>query len=155
LEADMTITVDFDVYVRSSSSFPYILPDPTTKSDHRATIGLQKGPNAYVAAVFAGDGTWQYFDGDKFVDSKVHIAYDVWNHVQMAIDTSSGRYKVVVQPIGELPTFLGAATWGSKARKKDKVYLCIRPSQSEMGFSCYDNVLIACGQNKNKKQLKM
>ncbi len=142
---DMTVTVDFDIYIRSNSDFPYMIPNPTTKSDHRTTIGLQKDPNMLVSAVFAGDGTWQYYDGDKFVDSKIRIAYDVWNHVQMAIDTSSGLYKVVVQPIGELPTLLGTAQWGGNANKKDNVYMSISPSKSENGFSCYDNVSIAYG----------
>ncbi|MHB9071411.1 MAG: family 10 glycosylhydrolase [Sedimentisphaerales bacterium] len=148
LDADTAIMVDFDVYIRSNSSFPYLIPDPTTTSDHRTTIGLQKDSNTPVAAVFASDGTWQYYDGDKFVDSKIRIAYDVWNHVQMAIDASTGLYKIVVQPIGELPTPLGTAKCGGNTNKKDKIYLSISPSKSEKGFSCYDNVFIAYGQNK-------
>lgn len=148
LDADTIITVDFDVYIRSNSSFPFLIPDLTTTSDHRTTIALQKDTNTPVAAVFAGDGVWHYYDGDTFVDSKVRIAYDVWNHVQLAIDGSSGLSKVVVQPIGELPTLLGIGKVGEVANKKDKVYLSISPSKSKNGFSCYDNVVIACGQNQ-------
>jgi hypothetical protein len=142
------ITLDFDIFVRSDDSFPYILPNPATKSDHRTTVSLETEPDRPLAAITAGNGTWQYYDGDKYVDSKIHIAYDVWNHVQMAIDTSNGLYKVVVQPIGELPTPLGTAKWGKNGHKKDKVYLRVSPSKSEKGFSCYDNISIAYGQNK-------
>ncbi len=142
LDSDTVITVDFDIYIRSDKSFPYIIPDPTTTSDHTAIIGLQRGINDYVAAVFAGEGTWRYYDGKEFIDSKIRIAYDVWNHVQLAIDTSGGFCSVVVQPLGELPTFLG--TTKLDIIEKDKVYLCISPSKSEKGFSCYDNMVVAC-----------
>ena len=145
LDTGMTITVDCDVYVRSNSSFPNLIPNPTTKSDHRATISLEKGPAQYAAAISAGDGTWRYYEEGKFVDSGVPIAYDVWNHVQMALDTSSDTYKIVVQPLGELPVPVGKAKCGSAAGK-DKVYLRISPSKAVKGFSCYDNIEIRYGE---------
>ena len=141
LGADPIVTVDLDVFIRSSSTFPYMIPDPLTKSPHRTTVGLESaltgGP---VATLRAGDGTWECWDGEEYSDSGVRIAYDVWNHLQLAVDSSTGTYQVVAQPVGELPTLVGGGRLGQGA--EGDVVFAIRPSDSDGHVTCYDNLLI-------------
>ena len=145
LDGKGVLTVDLDLFVRSDSSFPYIVPDPTTKSKHRTGVGLEeKGVGKTVVGAYAGDGTWNYWDADHYQDSGVKIAYDVWNHVQMALDEASGTYQVVVQPVGEMPTLVTSrARAGGKAAIGREAEFVIRPSATPGHSSLYDNVLVA------------
>ena len=148
LDADNIVTLDFDIFIRSNKDYPYIIPDPTTRSNHRTAICLEKASDSKVIGIYAGDGTWQYWNGDKYVDSGIGIAYDVWNHVQLALDTSAGSYSIVVQPVGEMPTFAAKGNWAKDTKVGDEVYLRISPSNTAEHISCYDNIAIAYGQKK-------
>ena len=87
---------------------------------------------------------WDYWDADHYQDSGVKIAYDVWNHVQMALDEASGTYQVVVQPVGEMPTLVTSrARAGGKAAIGREAEFVIRPSATPGHSSLYDNVLVA------------
>jgi hypothetical protein len=147
LREDSTITVDCDVFLRSSEPFPFMIPNPLARSEHRTALSLTTHPSgAVVASVRAGDGVWRYWAGDRCVDSGVRIAYDVWSHIQMALDTRTGSCKIVVQPVGELPTPLGAGHWGEGVGVGDALRFSIAPSGPAGQFSCYDNIVIARGQ---------
>ncbi len=140
------ITVDLDVYVRSDKDYPYLMPDPTTTSNHRAMMGLRrKGTTDYAAAVLASQGTWWFWDGSRFTDSKVRVAYDVWNHIQIAIDAPTGAYGIVVQPVGEMPTLLGTAKLGEAIVINTDLEFFIETSETEHHLSLYDNVLVTAG----------
>ncbi|NUQ65195.1 MAG: hypothetical protein HUU20_22240, partial [Pirellulales bacterium] len=144
---DSILTVDCDVFIRSSQPFPFMIPNPSVRSDHRTTLSLCKQDSAEaVAALQAGDGTWRYQDGDRHVDSRVPIAYDVWNHVQMALDMRTGVCAFVVQPVGELPTPLGRGHWSGGRRAGEAVRFSIAPSGTPGHISCYDNVVITCAR---------
>jgi len=144
LNESKIVTADLDLFIRSDSSFAHIIPSPLTKSKHQVTIGF-KGSSAesQVASVRAGDGTWQYWDGAKFVDSKVRIAYDVWNHLQLALDRATNSYQAVVQPVGEVPILIGKGKLGLDGGANSEVVFSLSPSASQDHLSCYDNLVIA------------
>lgn len=137
------ITVDLDLFIRSAKDFPYIIPDPTTRSPHSATIGLvgaaDDRPFAQLRAI---DGTWRIWDGEGFADTQMIINYDVWNHLQLSVDTAAKRYRLIVQPLGEVPTVIGQGTCGTDVQAGEKLRFVIEPSDTPGHISCYDNLLI-------------
>ena len=144
IREDSTITADCDVFLRSSQTFPFMIPNPLARSDHQTTLSLVHQPRgALVASVQAGEGTWRYWAGDRYVDSGVKIAYDVWSRIQMAVDTRTGACKVVVQPVGELPTAVGSGRWSEGIGVGDPFCFSISPSGAAGHISCYDNIVIA------------
>lgn len=136
------ITVDLDLFVRSDKGFPYMIPNPSTRSPHSTVIALADGKDAPVVAIDSAKGTWQLWNGDRFLDSEKVVNYDVWNHMQIAIDPAAKSYKLVVQPIGEMPTLVGQAKCGASIESNDSLKLVIKPSQTVGHISCYDNILI-------------
>lgn len=137
------ITLDLDVYIRSDKGFPYILPDPTTSSPHSVVFGLERFASGQpFAAVDSAGGTWRLWDGRQFVDSGKRVVYDVWNHLRIAIDPQSKRYRLVVQPVGELPSVIGEAAVGSFIDENEKLRLTIKPSATAGHISCYDNIMV-------------
>jgi hypothetical protein len=138
-----TVTVDFDTYIRSDEGFPYILPNPATKSPHSVVISLEgSSPDKPFAAIDTTGGTWKLWDGQKYVDTGKGINYDVWNHVQLAIDAKAKTYRLIVQPVGSLPTVIGEAACGELPKATDKLALKISPSATKGHISCYDNLLV-------------
>jgi hypothetical protein len=136
-----TLIIDLDVFIRSDQGYPNMIPNPLVKSRHQTAIGLKSPGDALPAlGVYAADGVWKYWDGDRYVDSQIKIAYDVWNHLQMALDKQTGAYQVVVQPVGELPTRLGQGR--SRATGAGDLALVLSPSNSQSHASLYDNLLI-------------
>lgn len=141
--AKSAVTVDLDLYVRSDQSFPFILPDPTTKSPHSVVVSLEGGsPDKPLAAVDTAGGTWKLWDGQKFVDTGKGIDYDVWNHLQIAINPKARTYRLIVQPVGSLPAVIGEAAYIDGTRGDQKLALKIKPSATEGHISCYDNLLV-------------
>lgn len=147
LSDKQVVVVDFDIFVRSDKNYPYILPDPTTRSKHHTEILLNcDGASSPLTAISADNGIWRYWEQGAYVDSNVPIAYDVWNHVQLALDTKSLTCKIVVQPVGEMPR-----TVAQMARQRvahadltddNKLSLSIRPSPTSGHISCYDNISV-------------
>jgi hypothetical protein len=136
-----TITVDLDMFIRSDKGFPFIIPDPTTRSPHHVLIGLE-GNEQPFAQVHAIDGTWRIWDAQKFVDTKQVINYDVWNHLQLSIDTQQKKYRLIVQPIGEVPTVIGEGACGGVVRDNEKLKFVIKPSDTADHISCFDNIRV-------------
>ncbi len=140
------ITVDLDVFIRSDKEFPYITPDPTTTSTHWSMVGLRrKGSDDCAAVALASRGTWWLWDGSRYVDTGKRVTYDVWNHLQLAIDAPTGRYKLVTQPIGEMPSLIGQATLGESIVINTDLEFFIQTSDTQGHLSLYDNVSITAG----------
>lgn len=136
------ITLDMDLFIRSDKDFPYMIPDLTTRSSHDVTIGLQSTSSQVpLAQVHTAEGTWRVWDGSGYVDSKSIINYDVWNHLQLVVDTKTNRYRVIVQPVGEMPTVVAEGACG-EAKPNDRLKLVIKPSATAGHISCYDNILV-------------
>jgi len=136
-----TLTADLDLFIRSSRPFPYMIPDPKAASTHRTAVGFISGPSAQtVAGARAADGVWECWDSERYRACNVPIAYDVWNHLQLALDTDTGRCRLVVQPVGEVPTFVGEGRLGRPAGSD--VSFAIQPSDTAGHITCYDNIAI-------------
>jgi hypothetical protein len=136
-------TLDLDLFIRSDKDFPYMMPDPTTRSPHSVVVALQgDAAGQPLVAVDTSGSTWKLWDGDKFVDTGKFVTYDVWSHLQIAIDPVAGTYQLVTQPIGELPTVIGTAKLGSSVKPADKLNVLIAPSATDGHISCYDNLVI-------------
>lgn len=142
LKVNQPVTLDFDVFIGSDADYPYLIPNFTTASSHRAKIGLMKADGSPLASVFAGAGTWQYWNGNAWTDSGITIHYDCWNHIQLALD-GNGNYKVTLQVEGQVPVPAGqgrvAATTGADTGK-------VTIDTSGGHFSCYDNLLVTSGK---------
>jgi hypothetical protein len=137
------IVLDMDLFVRSDKDFPYITPDPTTRSSHSVTIALQGTTSGAAFASFeTNGGTWRLWDGREFKDTQKLVTYDVWQHVQIAVDSAKRSYQLVVQPIGELPSFIGQAACGDSVGSDERLSLAIKPSGEPGHVSCYDNVVV-------------
>jgi hypothetical protein len=140
------ITVDLDLYVRSDKDYPYIMPDPTTTSSHWAAVGLRrKGTTDYAITALASRGTWWLWNENRFVDTGVRVAYDAWNHLQLALDAPSGTYRAVAQPVGEMPSLIGTAQLGESIVINSDLEFFIQTSDSENHLSLYDNVKVTAG----------
>lgn len=64
-------------------------------------------------------------------------------HFTGDVDVESGRYTLVVQPVGELPTRVGDATWAPPdGARGAKLMWRIAPSASTGHTSCYDNLVV-------------
>ena len=121
-----------------------MIPDPTTRSPHSFVLNLEGNvPDKPFAAVDTTSGTWRLWDGQKFVDTGKLVTYDVWNHLQLAINPREKSYVLVVQPVGELPTLIGRATCGESVKGNEPLKLKIKPSATTGHVSCYDNILVA------------
>jgi len=124
-----------------------MIPNPLTKSDHRTALTLRAASSGIpVASVHAADGFWHFWDGSRYVDTRVRIAYDVWNHVQVALNPATRSYSLVVQPVGEVPTLASKARWGDGATIGDELVFAICPSDTPNHITCYDNVRIVRGR---------
>ena len=139
------LTMDLDVFIRSDQSFPYIIPNPKTRSKHCVTLSLD-GSNSEqpLAAVDSAEGTWRLWDGHRYVDSGKLVTYDVWNHLQIAVNQRTQTYRFIAQPVGELPTVIREAKVGASVGAKEKLRLSIKPSATDGHVSCYDNILLTC-----------
>ncbi len=136
------MTLDLDLFIRSDKDFPYILPDLTTRSPHDVTIGLQSASgDAPLAQVRAIDGKWRIWDGGNYVDSKTIVHYDVWNHLQLVVDSKANRYRLIVQPVGEMPTVVAEGACGN-LKPGERLKLVIKPSATPAHISCYDNITV-------------
>jgi hypothetical protein len=141
------MTVDLDVFVRSDRPFPFIIPDPTTRSRHSFVLSLEgDAAREPLAAVNSADGRWRLWDGVRacFAESGTPVAYDVWSHLQIAVDLQAKTYRVVVQPVGELPTLIGQASVGASVGVPKKLKLSVKPSATSGHVSCYDNLRVTC-----------
>jgi hypothetical protein len=59
--------------------------------------------------------------------------------VQIAVDTRERTYRLIVQPIGEMPKVVGSGACGEAAQNQ-KLNFVIRPSKTAKHITCYDNI---------------
>lgn len=136
-----TMTLDLDLFVRSDSSYPYMIPNPSLRSVRRVTVGIERvSDGAVLAAAHTGESAWELIAGDKASPSKTGIAYDAWNHLQVAIDPTSRTYQVVVQPLGEVPILVGSGTLNEAVAPGDPLRVFIDVKNANGVESLFDNV---------------
>ncbi len=149
LTAGTRITVDLDVFVRSGERGLALLPGAAASHPHSTSIGFREASGRMVAGVSSGEGFWQVWNDGSWKPGTVPVHYDVWNHVQLAMN-EAGVGNVVVQPVGQVAAFVGngrsvGATPGAE------VTLTIDPSATLGHLSYYDNVAITSGARTQKR----
>ncbi|MFO1006957.1 MAG: hypothetical protein U0929_13435 [Planctomycetaceae bacterium] len=143
LESAKMITVDWDLFIRSDQGFPYLLPDPTTRSRHSVMMGIEGTTSGDpVAMIDSAKGMWRIWNGAAYADTDKLVQYDIWNHVQFAINPARRTYRVTVQPIGEVPTLISEGTLNPAVDVGEPLKFVIKPSATEGHISCYDNLKV-------------
>lgn len=127
LDPNYPVTADFDVYLPSGC---------------QATVSLQKSQSGPPVAAVSANSLWQYWNGTSYVTTGVSVSYDIWNHVQIALDCKAKTYKLVVQPCGSLPTLLGTYSWDSGTKPGDQVFFAISPQGVSGQIGYFDNIVV-------------
>ncbi len=143
LESSTTITIDWDLFIRSDQGFPYLIPDPTTRSTHHVVMGLEGSTAGKpLAEIDSAKGMWRIWSGEAYVDTDKLVQYDIWNHIQLAISPADRTYRFTVQPIGEVPMLIGQGTLNPAVNIREPLKLIIKPSATKDHISCYDNLKV-------------
>ena len=143
LKTGTRLLLDLDVFVRSGESSPSIMPGAATLHPHRTSSGWKGAKGRMIAGVMTGDGVWRLWNGTQWIDSKTPVHYDVWNHLQLALNESGG-YSAVVQPVGQVAAAIGRGRLVEATPGAD-LTLTIDSSATPGHVSCYDNVLVTSG----------
>jgi len=140
------VTVDLSLFVRSDKYFPFIVPDPQTRSPQRVTIALASvRGNDILAGAYVGDGRWEMLAGNERIPTTNGIAFDVWNQMQIAIDPDAGVFRIVAQPLGEVPRLVGEAPLPEDFDIRTPLHLMIKTENMGQTVSLYDNVRMVTG----------
>lgn len=144
LQAGTRITLDLDFFIRSGEPVPSIMPDTATKFPHSARIGWSDGDGNLIAGVKPENGTWHLINaGGEWIDSKLRVHYDVWNHLQLVL-SEDGSLQAAVQPVGQIAAAIGTLPPGNPPEGVTLTPV-IEPSVTPDHLSCYDNVIITSG----------
>lgn len=141
-ENSSSLTIDFDLFLRSEKSFPYILPDPTTKSPHHVRLALGPDESSPLITLDTSEGTWKLGNAGEQSDSSKRIEYDIWNHLQLAIDLKSGKARLTVQPLGALPEPAAEIPLQKFFSLPKQLQLKLLASDTPGHISCLDNFYI-------------
>ncbi len=135
LKVGTRVTLDVDLFLRSGEDLVSIMPNTATKFPHSTRISLSA-----TASIMAKEGTWHLRDGDQWRDTKHPVHYDMWNHLQLALN-EDGTYQAAAQPVGQVAAIIGTARGGAGAMD-----IVIEPSSTDGHVSCYDNVRVTSGR---------
>ncbi len=143
LKTGTRLTLDLDLFVRSGESVPSIMPNTATHHPHGVSIGWKDGSGRMIAGAMTGNGVWRLWDGSRWIDEATPVHYDVWNHLQLAID-EQGVCRATAQPVGQVAAFIGKERLPKTTPGTD-LTLTISTSATPGHISCYDNVLVTSG----------
>ena len=141
-----SLTLDLDIFVRSRRGFPYILPDLSVRTTDDVAISLES--KSEIPVTWSGvriiDGTWRIFDGVEYRDTKHPVHYDVWNHLQLSWNRDKSVWRLVVQPLGELPSLAGEVTARHMipGKTRGRLRLHAADPQGPGHASCFDNLAV-------------
>ncbi len=149
-QSSKKLVANLDLFVRSSAFYVAIMPGSPTKTSHTVHLAITDERGAELAALQNENGHWTCTQDGQMKATSVPVALDCWNHVQLVADSSTGTYKVVIQPVGEVPTLLAggrlpasssALHFGIKTSNSDDLYELKQGSgMARVNFSCIDNV---------------
>jgi hypothetical protein len=148
------LVLDFDVFIRSSEFYATITPWTPTTTKHAARFMLADAQGGEVIGLRSDDGRWACGKEGAYVRSEEPVGLDCWNHVQISLRAVDGSYayKIVLQPVGELPFVLASGALPAERAAKlshfsimtsnrDDVYQTDHDSgTARVNFSCIDNV---------------
>ena len=130
LDPNYTVTVDFDLYLRSG---------------YQSLITLQKDHGSSVTAAVNPNVKWKCWNSSAYAVTDANVSYDIWNHVQMVLNCAARNYQVILQPCGSMPKLLGTYSWDSGTQTGDSVFLAIKPQGTNGSTAYFDNVKITYG----------
>jgi hypothetical protein len=144
--------LDIDVFIRSNAYYVNIMPSSPAKTQHVLNLSLTDEHGTDLIGLKNENGHWASGAAGAYDASPVPVALDCWNHIQIDLDRTNGSYKIVLQPVGEMPAVLAEGKLpdspGNEApklvfrtRNLDDVYQLEQGGNvSLVNFSCIDNV---------------
>ncbi len=144
--------LDMDVFIRSNSPYVDIMPSAASEANEGVEIGLNGGNDEPDRlAINTDHGFWSSLQNGVYTKSSVPVALDCWNHLQLTINNTNRSYKVVLQPVGEMPAVLTEGTvsvaFGAAAENlvirttaTDNVFRSSADGSPLVNFVCVDNV---------------
>ncbi len=150
LTADNALTFDADLFIRSNSAYPFIIPSQATMSQNEVRLIVENADtDAIVAEAIAAKGKWTLNSGEKSNISEVTVPYDCWMHVQLTVDMASRTVSLVQQQIGQVAQKLATAPLADDFQAGQPLAFRINlgPSNSRVVL---DNVRIAVGKSESK-----
>ncbi len=150
LTADNILTFDADLFIRSNSAYPFIIPGQATMSQNEVRLIIQNADtDAIIAEAIAAKGKWTLNRGKKPDISEVTVPYDCWMHVQLSVDMASRTVTLVQQQIGQVAQKLATAPLPADFQSGQSLAFRINlgPSNNRVVL---DNVRIAIGKTENK-----
>lgn len=105
------LTFDTDLFIRSNSGYPSIIPAQTFSSDNVVRMILETAgekPETLISAE-AANGKWTLQSGKNAVLSEISVPYDCWMQVQLSVDLAAGTCSLVQQQIGQVAQKLATA----------------------------------------------
>jgi hypothetical protein len=110
LGKDETLTFDADLFIRSTSSYPSIVPAQTFSSNNSVRLVVEAADGgAPLISAEAADGKWTLAAGNDRKNSEVAVPYDCWMQVQLSIDLEKRTCSLVQQQIGQVAQPLATA----------------------------------------------
>jgi len=126
------------------------MPGSRIKTSHTVHLAITDERGTELAALLNKNEHWECSQDGQIKPTSIPVALDCWNHVQLITDSSSGTYKVIIQPVGELPTVLasgripsssGGLRFEIKTSNSDELYEAKQGTNIALvNFSCFDNI---------------
>ncbi len=149
LKANEVLTYDVDLFIRSNSSYPSIIPGQTEDSRNEVGLIIERGDGkeGIIAEARAAKGKWTLKAGDKGQGADIAVPYDCWMQVQLAVDMASRTVTLVQQQIGQVAQKLATAPLPEDFQPGQPLAFRINlgPSNSRVVL---DNVRIAVGKTE-------
>ena len=119
------LVMDFDVFIRSSEYYESISPWSETTTDHTVNLTLADAQGRGLIGLKNDNGRWAAGKAGDYVRTEEPVALDCWNRVQISLRADSGSfaYKIVLQPVGELPFILSSGTLPAEQAAKLSQFL--------------------------------
>jgi hypothetical protein len=149
------LVLDVDLYVRSSAFYMAIMPSTPTETRHIANLALTDQQGKELIGLKNDNGKWACRDANgQYKQTEVPAALDCWNHIQISVDPAKATYKIVLQPVGEMPMILASGNIPSdqlanlkkftiRTENLDDAYESKQGSgTSRINFSCIDNLSV-------------
>ena len=146
LGSNEILTFDADLFIRSDSAYPSIIPGQATSSPNAVSLIIERttGEDAVLAEATATNGKWNLKDGEKFKESKTTVPYDCWMHVQLSVNMATRTSSLVQQQIGQVAQSLASAPIPSDFKVGMPLAFRLHLGNSSKCV-VFDNVLITTG----------
>jgi hypothetical protein len=145
------IVWDLDVFVRSDSIHIKIMPSSRAGTEHMINPVILDKSGSELVGLKNMNGRWAYLESGEYKESSMPVALDCWNHVQIILDKPSHSSKIIVQPVGEMPTVLASGKLTAalmpqfiiKTSNSTDAFVAREENETALiNFSCIDNIRV-------------